>query len=121
MSMRSQNMLIANGELDQVGHPVRGDGYYGYADGLHTVGFYLNNFIGRIYLDASLSDDPSENDWFPIALGDLEFVDFDSATTGVETFNIIGNFVYLRAKIVRSHLGQPVGSLGTCQKVTLSL
>jgi hypothetical protein len=121
MSMRSQNMLIANGELDQVGPATRGDGYYGYADGLHTVGFYLNRFIGRIYVDASLSDNPGDNDWFPIALGDLEYMDFDTPTTGIETFNVIGNFVYLRAKIKRSHLSNLVGATGTCQKVTLSL
>jgi len=121
MSMRSQNMLIANGELDQVGLAARGDGYYGYAGGLHTIGFYLKNFIGRIYVDASLSDNPGDNDWFPIALGDLEFADFDSAMTRIETFNIVGNFVYLRAKIKRSHLNQPVSALGTCEKVVLSL
>jgi hypothetical protein len=121
MSMRSQNMLIANGNLDQTGLAIRADGYYGYADGLHTVGFYLKNYIGRIYIDATISDNPGENDWFPIALGDLEFVDYDSATTGIETFNIVGNFVFLRAKIKRSHLGLDVGALGTCEKVTLSL
>ena len=119
--MRSQNMLIANGELDQVGLAARGDGYYGYAGGLHTIGFYLKNFIGRIYVDASLSDNPGENDWFAIQLGDLDFVDFNTAKTGIETFNIVGNFVYLRAKIKRSHLGHTVSLLGTCEKVVLSL
>ena len=121
MSMRNQNMLLANGNLDQTGLAIRADGYYGYADGLHTVGFYLNNFKGRIYIDATLSDDPQEADWFPIALGDLEFADYDSATTGIETFNIVGNFVYLRAKIKRSHLGLTADVLGTCEKVVLSL
>lgn len=119
--MRNQNMLLANGSLDQTGLAIRADGYYGYADGMHTVGFYLNNFIGRIYIDATLSDDPGENDWFPIGLGDIEFADYDTATTGIETFNIIGNFVFLRAKIKRSHIGNDAGLLGTCEKVVLSL
>ena len=39
MSMRNQNMLLANGSLDQTGLAIRADGYYGYADGMHTVGF----------------------------------------------------------------------------------
>lgn len=121
MSMRSQIMMISDGQLDQIGLAARGDGYYGYADGLHTVGFYLVNFVGRIYVDASLSDDPGNDDWFPIALGNTEFADFDAPSTGIETFNVIGNFVYLRAKIKRSHLGQPASVLGTCQKVILSL
>lgn len=119
--MRSQNMLIADGNLDQTGLAIRADGYYGFADGLHTVGFYLKNFKGRIYIDASLSDSPGDNDWFPIALGELEFVDYESATTGIETFNLVGNFVFLRAKIKRSYLGQPASALGTCERVTLSL
>ena len=119
--MRSQTMLIADGNLDQTGLACRADGYYGYADGMHTVGFYLNNWKGRIYIDATLSDNPGETDWFPVALSDLDFADFDSATTGIESFNIIGNFVFLRAKIKRSHLGQPASELGTCEKVTLSL
>jgi hypothetical protein len=122
MSMRSTNMLVNNGQLDQTGLATRADGYYGFADGLQTVGFYLKNFIGRIYVDATLSDNPEEADWFPVSLGEsTDFVDYDSATTKIETFNIIGNFVYLRAKIRRSQLGLPVGDLGTCERVTLSL
>ena len=119
--MRSQNMLVADGNLDQTGLPIRADGYYGFADGMHTIGFYLKNFIGRIYIDATLSDNPGENDWFPIGLTETDFADYDSATTGIEPFNIVGNFVYLRAKIRRSHLGRPVSELGTCERVTLSL
>lgn len=121
MSIRNQNMLLDNGELDQTGSATRADGYFGFADGLHTVGFYLKNFIGRIYVDAALSDNPGETDWFPIALTNLDFADFTSATTQIETFNIIGNFVYLRARIVRSHLGVPVANLGMCEKVVVNL
>jgi len=121
MSIRNSNMLVADGQLDQTGPATRADGYYGFADGLQTVGFYLKNFIGRIYIDATLSDNPGNDDWFPIALGNVDFVDFDSAQTGVETFNIVGNFVYLRAKVRRSYLGRPISDLGTCDRVVLSL
>jgi len=121
MSMRNSNMLVADGQLDQDGPATRADGYYGFADGMHTVGFYLKNFVGRIYVDATLSDNPGSADWFPIALAATDFVDFDTAQTGIETFNIVGNFVYLRAKIRRSHLGKPIDDLGTCERVVLSL
>lgn len=121
MSIRNSNMLVADGQLDQTGPATRADGYYGFADGLQTVGFYLKNFIGRIYIDATLSDNPGNDDWFPIALGNVDFVDFDSAQTGIETFNIVGNFVYLRAKVRRSYLGRPISDLGTCDRVVLSL
>lgn len=122
MNMRSSNMLIADGQLDQTGSSVRADGYYGFADGMHTVGFYLKNFKGRLFIDASLSDDPGTSDWFPIGLGtDTSYFNVENAATKIETFNLTGNFVYLRAKIQRSHLGQPVSELGTCERVVLSL
>ena len=121
MSMRNSNMMVANGNLDQVGLATRADGYYGFADGLHTVAFYLKNFKGKLFIEASISDNPQERDWFPIGLGNTEFYDFEEPSTRVETFNIVGNFVYLRARIKRSHLGQPVSALGTCERVVLSL
>ena len=120
--MGTHNMLLSNAELDQTGLAVRADGYYGYAGGMHTVGFSLKNFIGRVFVDATLSDNPQETDWFPISLdGASDFMEFDLPTTRVETFNVIGNFVYLRARIERSYLGKLVTTLGTCERVTLSL
>ena len=47
---------------------VRGDSYYGYTDGLHTVAFYFSNFTGKIILEATLADDPLESDWFIIRI-----------------------------------------------------
>ena len=38
------NMLLGTGDLDQTGLATRADGYYGYAGGLHTIGFNLKNF-----------------------------------------------------------------------------
>lgn len=122
MSMRSTNMLVGNGELDQVGLATRADGYYGYADGMHTIAFYLKLFQGRIHIDATVADDPTEDDWFPIALGvSLDHIDYEEATTKIETFNIIGNFVYLRARIERAFLGRDVSELGNVDRVVLSL
>lgn len=124
MSMRTTNMLVGNGDLDQVGLPARADGYYGYADGLHTVAFYLKLFIGRIHIDATVADNPTEDDWFPIALGPtLDHIDFEdtAGTTKIETFNIIGNFVFLRARIERAFLGRDVSELGKVDRVVLSL
>jgi len=122
MSMRSTNMLVGNGELDQVGLATRADGYYGYADGLHTVAFYLKLFKGRVFIDATVADIPEETDWFPIALGpSLDHVDFEEATTKIETFNVIGNFVFLRARIERAFKGEDVSELGNCTRVVLSL
>ena len=122
MSMRNSNMLIANGQLDQTGSATRADGYYGFANGMHTVAFYLKNFKGNLIIEATLSDNPAEADWFPIGIGaNTTFYQVETPETRVESFNIVGNFVYLRAKIQRSHLGQPASALGTCERVVLSL
>ena len=122
MSMRNSNMMIADGNLNQTGPATRADGYYGFADGMHTVAFYLKNFKGNLYIEATLSDEPRESDWFPIGIGaNTTFYQVETPETRVETFNIVGNFVYLRAKIQRSHLGQPASALGTCERVVLSL
>jgi hypothetical protein len=116
-------MLIPNGTLDQTGPATRADGYYGFADGMHTVAFYLKNFSGRLYIEATLSDDPRESDWFPIGLGNngIPYYSVDETSTKVETFNVVGNFVYLRAKIERSYLNKTLDQLGTCERVVLSL
>ncbi len=117
MGTRLTNMLIDDGNADQTGSAVRGDGYYHLADGFHTVGYYLRGFSGRIRLEATLSDDPTEDDWFDIDLGDNEF---SEATTGLRAFNVTGNYVYLRAIVERSHLEAPLGGLGHCERVVLS-
>ena len=122
MSMRNSNMLIADGNLNQTGPATRADGYYGFANGMHTVAFYLKNFKGNLIIEATLSDNPAEADWFPIGIGaNTTFYQVETPETRVESFNIVGNFVYLRAKIQRSHLGQPASALGTCERVVLSL
>ena len=120
--MATYNMLLSSNDLDQIGQAIRADGYYGYAGGMHTVGFYLKNFKGRLLVDATLSDNPRESDWFPIGLGSgTIWHNVIGPESKIESFNIVGNFVYLRAKIQRSHLGQPAVELGVCERVTLSL
>lgn len=118
MSGRLTNMLADNGEIDQIGAAARGDGYYRLADGFHTVAYYLRNFRGRIGLEATLSDDPTESDWFSVPLDQEEF---PTVTTGIQAFNVTGNYVYLRARIDRSYLGLPLNVLGHCERVLLSL
>lgn len=118
MSMRLTNMLIDNGNQDQTGRATRGDGYYRLGDGFHTVAYYLRGFRGRIILEATLSDDPNEDDWFDIDLSESEFA---TATTGIKAFNVTGNYVYLRARIERSYLGLTSNVLGHCERVVLSL
>ena len=67
--MATANIILTNKlEMSYTGDKARGDGFYGYADGLHTISFHVNNFTGRIYLEATLMENPTELDWFEIAL-----------------------------------------------------
>ena len=91
---------------------VKGDGYYGMSDGLHTIMIDLNGFIGTIKIQGSLAQEPTETDWFMIEL-DRGAVSLDttgkasalvetsltyiSAETSIKSYNATGNFVWIRA------------------------
>jgi hypothetical protein len=104
--MASSNIVLTNkNELTYTSDAVKGDGYYGFADGLHTMSFHVSNFTGRIHLEATIVEQPTENDWFPIDLDNLApYLQYTAETTTKgSTFE--GNFVYLRVKVDRSYLG----------------
>ena len=93
---------------------VKGDGYYGMSDGLHTIMIDLNGFVGSIKIQGSLAQEPTEADWFMIEL-DRGAVSLDttgkastlvetsltytSAETSIKSYNATGNFVWIRADI----------------------
>ena len=56
MARTSVVMITDGAALDFTGSPVKADGYYGFSDGMHTVSFHLNDFRGRIYIEATLVD-----------------------------------------------------------------
>lgn len=117
-------ILTSKPEMSYVGEKFRGDGYYGFNDGLHTVSFHVKQFTGRIYLQATLMDDPTEDDWFNISLMvDQEFLQWGNET---ETLGVtfIGNFVFLRARVDRSYLvdqNYDVATHGVVDKVVLMI
>lgn len=106
--MASSVIILTNQpELTYTSNPVKGDGYYGFADGLHTVSFHVANFTGRIHLEATIVDNPSTSDWFPIDLDTVTpYLEFNANTTTVGT-SFEGNFVYLRVIVDRDYLGHP--------------
>jgi hypothetical protein len=100
--------------LEYSSNPIKGDGYFGGSDGIHTVQVNLQEFIGKIEIQATLASNPSEDDWFTVKLGvnnltvdttgliseaAASYVEYISATSGIKTYNVIGNFVWLRAKV----------------------
>jgi len=103
--MASSTVFLTNKtEMSYTGERARGDGFYGYSDGLHTVSFHVNNFTGRLWLEATLLESPTEDDWFDITLTtSATYLQLDaSSITQGATF--VGNFVYIRARVDRSYL-----------------
>ena len=76
---------------------VKGDGYYGYTDGLHTVAYFLNDFVGTLKMQGSLAETPTSTDWF-----DIDGTTMTNAVAGSTpvTYNFTGNFVWLRVAAV---------------------
>jgi len=100
--------------LTATSDPVRGDGYYGRADGFHTVQINLSDFVGIIRIQGSLDVDPEESDWFTVQLGtgnrsvdttglireeNITQVEYIEEKTGTNSYNFTGNYVWLRVKI----------------------
>lgn len=111
-------MSDTNDVFSLTSEKVKGDGYYGFSDGLHTVSVKFTNFIGGFGIEATLSIDPSEDDWFPINLSNYNsnnegFIRFPQnelaptgakgGDTGTEAFSFIGNFTYVRAVMTRDY------------------
>jgi hypothetical protein len=98
------------------GEKFKGDGYYGRADGLHTVAWRLTDFVGTIKMQGSLATDPVDADWFDIELGstnssfsidttgsasqdNISSVVYSTATSTNAAYNFTGNFMWVRVVI----------------------
>lgn len=93
-------------------NPEKGDGYFGSADGLHTVTYTVTpNFCGTLTMQASLATMPAESDWFRVNDTTVIYnTPVIPATTTTNYFNFTGNFVWVRAVVQRS-ADQPNGSV----------
>ena len=89
-------VMMTNVTANTTGEKIKADGYYGYADGLHTIAVYTTGFTGKFYLQGTLASTPVETDWFDINLqANDSHVDY-TTDTGVHGYTFQGNFVYLR-------------------------
>jgi len=106
MARKTVTLLSQTGslELDTTGEAVPGDSYYGFTDGIHTVAIYGQGLSGRVKIQGTLAQNPTEDDWFDILFSGLPFRDYTNFT-GVEGFTFVANLVYLRASLDRSALG----------------
>jgi hypothetical protein len=81
----------------------KGDGYYGYTDGLHTYSYQLTGFVGILGFQASLATTPTVSDWFDITTSQVGDGINPVTATGFKNFS--GNFVWVRASITRFTAG----------------
>ena len=80
---------------------VKGDGYYGGSDGLHTVTYTCApTFVGTVTMQASLASAPTDADWFTVPDTDVRYTTFnDRSTSTVDYYNFQGNYVWLRSRV----------------------
>ena len=108
------NFVIDNSNQTQVTHPgdstittytsdkVKGDGYYGRSDGLHSVQYNLNGVIGKLSIQASLATTPLTDDWFTVTTvthDNSSGTTSNGLATGSFIHNFTGNYVWIRAII----------------------
>ena len=114
VTILSTSVHTGNGTQTLQSEKVKGDAYFGQSDGLHTVVVNLNGFIGTVKIQGSLETTPGDNDWFDIELGTDDFVVdtsglvtkqaaesliYNVVETSMKSYNVTGNFVWLRADI----------------------
>lgn len=80
---------------------VKGDGYFGGSDGLHTAMYTSTpTFQGTVTMQATLASEPTENDWFNVAGTTSTYTAANVRTTStVDLYNFTGNFVWVRSYI----------------------
>lgn len=99
---------------------VKGDSYYGYTDGLHTMQIVYSNFVGRLHIQATLALTPAETDWFDVivdsssglhagstAWNDAGYVQFNANAPAnkSEAYTFRGNYTWIRSYMDRTHIG----------------
>jgi hypothetical protein len=92
-----------------ISDPIKVDRmWYTSADHLHTIAIATSCFTGRLTIQASLSNDPGEGDWFSVLLNGQPFIDYPRMSFSGETstifFNFKGRFTFLRVKIDKTRL-----------------
>jgi len=76
---------------------IKGDGYYGFSDGVHTVQTRVTSLVGTIKIQGTLVKDPANTDFVDIAT----VVTSDGSTAITESYlnNFTGNFVWIRVAV----------------------
>jgi hypothetical protein len=120
-----------DGQLNVTGQAIKAAGYFGYARGIHTIAWYMQNFTGRIYVEGSLSTNPGPGDFFPIWLESQhpytqyplnpDYPTGVEGDTGIGSYTFQANLVWLRIRVDRTYIVNPVLSdLGAIEQALLN-
>ena len=76
---------------------VKGDGYYGFSDGVHTVQTRVTSLVGTVKIQGTLVKDPATTDFVDIAT----VIESDGSTAITDSYlnNFTGNFVWIRIAV----------------------
>ena len=134
INRRSIILLSATGtDMNKYSDEVKGDSYYGYTDGYHTVQVTYEQFVGRMRVQASLMLEPTSDDWFDIVPSETTgqrfnengYIQFnaDDPASKSEAYSFKGNFAWIRLYMDREHVGDGStydNSYGQVSRVVLS-
>lgn len=134
VNRHSVTLMTASGtEMSKYSDDVKGDSYYGYTDGLHTLQVTYNQFVGRLRIQGTLSLSPTDNEWFDILpettagtkFNPDGFVQFNADEPGnvSEAYTFKGNFAFIRAYMDRTHMGDGITydpSYGQISRIIMS-
>lgn len=81
---------------------LKGDGYFGASDGLHTAMYVATTeFVGTMTMQATLATSPVENDWFNVDNTGVTYTALNVRNTStVDIKNFTGNFVWVRGLVM---------------------
>ena len=82
---------------------VKGDGYYGFSDGVHTVQTRVTSFVGTLKIQGTLQKDPANTDW--VDIDNIVIGDGSTALTNSYFNNFTGNFVWIRVEVTEFTAG----------------
>lgn len=80
-----------------VGNAYPAANYYGGRNNTQTLTYSLNNFTGNVKLEASLYSSKDAAHWFEVLEG--EYTPNSANVTDVVTRTVVGNFVWVRARV----------------------
>jgi hypothetical protein len=126
-------MSATGTDMNKYSETVKGDSYYGFTDGLHTIQVTYNQFVGRLRVQCTLSLTPTDTDWFDIvptttsgsSWNPAGYIQFNANNPAdfSEAYTFQGNFTFIRIYMDREHVGDGAtydDSYGQVSRVILS-